>query len=164
MNQSSGSEEKTLFTRYTQYSKYVHSSSEIRSFNHGCCICAKVREGKAWYNKKFISRPASDRNLRLLRGPEHELELRECRKTSFHQVNQLLLGIFMNSKYRNFHDFFGTNVNFQSTRTYFQVENSCLKQSEGKNKKLGSGLLTTLGLKVHCGLVLSVLTFSIPFF
>ena len=35
---------------------------------------AKVRPG---ISKKIISRPASDRNLRWLRGPDHELELRE---------------------------------------------------------------------------------------
>ena len=78
----------------------IHSSTlsgEIGSFNHGCCIYAKVREGKAWYTKKFISRPASDRNLRWLRGPEHELELRECRKPLF--------SVLKSAPFRNIHEF-----------------------------------------------------------
>ena len=78
----------------------IHSSTlsgEIGSFNHGCCIYAKVREGKAWYTKKFISRPASDRNLRWLRGPEHELELRECRKSLF--------SVLKAAPFRNMHEF-----------------------------------------------------------
>ena len=72
-------------------------SSEIGSFNHGCCIYAKVREGKAWYTKKFISRPASDRNLRWLRGPELKLELRECRKPLF--------SVLKSAPFRNIHEF-----------------------------------------------------------